>query len=143
MDDLGQFLFLAAGSVSLFAYLSVVHWVNAQSEERMTRHRLDLMRKVAEQPVDSAKVVIDLLREEQARALAKERKTDTQTRRNGMQTGAILVALGLGISIAFAVISRKAWALGLIPLLTGLVVLGFAAFSPVDDRASGSTAQNR
>jgi len=52
MDDLGQFLFLAAGAVSLFTYLSVAHWVNAQTAERQARDRLGVLRKVAEQPTE-------------------------------------------------------------------------------------------
>ena len=64
MDDLGQFLFLAAGAVGLFTYLSVAHWVDAQSAERQARERFAVLRKIAEQPSDSAKLVLDLLRED-------------------------------------------------------------------------------
>lgn len=132
MDDVGQFLFLAAGAVGLFAYLSVAHWVNARTEERQTRDRIALLRRMAEQAPDGATSVLERLREEDARADEKERRKELQARRNGMQTGAILIALGVGFAMAFALISRRepVWILGVIPILAGLTVFLFAKFNP-------------
>jgi hypothetical protein len=131
MDDLGQFLFLAAGAVGLFAYLSVAHWVNARTEERQARDRIALLRRMAEQTPAAVASVLDHLREENARAEEKEQKKELQARRNGMQTGAILIALGVGFAMAFALVSRRepVWILGVIPTLVGLVVFVFAMFN--------------
>jgi hypothetical protein len=134
MDDLGQFLFLAAGAVSLFTYLSVAHWVNAQTAERQARDRLGVLRKVAEQPTESAKLVLDMLREEEARARELELKREWKPRRDGMQFGTILMALGLGLVSMFAIASgRRNWVIGLIPIFVGIVVFAFAAFNRPKD----------
>jgi hypothetical protein len=132
-NDLGQFLFLAAGSVALFAYLSVVHWVNTGAAERQTRDRYGVLRKVAEQPTESAQLVLQLLREEDARAQKKEREQQLQARRNGMLGGTLMIAVGLGLMIMFAFISRRTWAIGLVPMFSGIVVLVFAAFGKPAD----------
>jgi len=135
MEDIGRFLFLAAGAVSLFTFLSIAHWVNIQAVERQARERFALLKKIAEQPTDSAKLVLDLLREDEAKErTATERKTVT-TRRDSLQTGAILIALGVAVALAFAIASDRPrlWALGLIPISVGMVVAGFAAL----DRKQG------
>ena len=129
MDDLGQFLFLAAGAVGLFAYLSVAHWANARVEERQVRERIALLRRMVEQAPEAAAAVLERLREEDERAEEKERKKELQARRNGMQVGAILIAFGFGFGLLLAASSRKLWAMGLIPVLVGLVVFFFALFN--------------
>ena len=128
MDDLGQFLFLAAGSIGLFTFLSVAHWVNASTAERQARERLALLKKVAEGPTESATLVLDLLKAENLRAHEREHRQEWQTRRNGMQIGSIIVAFGLGLSLTLAIAaSRRAWAMGIIPVLIGLVIVAFAS----------------
>ena len=134
MDDLGQFLFLAAGAVGLFAYLSVAHWVNAQTAERQARERFAVLKKIAEQPSESAKLVLDLLREEEARARELELKKEWKSRRDGMQAGTLMVALGLGLAAMFAIVSsRQNWVIGLVPVLVGIVIFVFAALNRPKD----------
>ena len=132
-NDLGQFLFLAAGSVALFAYLSVIHWVNTRAAERQTRERYSVLRKITEQPTESGQLVLQLLQEEDARAQKKEREQQIEARRTGMLAGATMIATGLGLMIMFAFLSRRAWAIGMVPMLVGIVVLAFAAFSKPPD----------
>ena len=134
MEDMGKFLFLAAGAVSLFTFMSIAHWVNIQAAERQTRERFALLKKIAEQPTDSAKLVLDLLREEDAKARTQTEQKVVTTRRDNLQTGAVLIALGVGVALAFAIASARPrlWALGLIPVLVGAVVVGFAALDRRD-----------
>jgi hypothetical protein len=130
MHDFGQFLFLAAGAVGLFAYLSVAHWVDARTRDRQVRDRLALLRRVAEQSPESAQLVVEQLRQEEAIAREHERREALKTRRNGMQAGAILVVLGIGLGVMFAMVASRrepVWIIGLIPLLVGVVVFAFAA----------------
>jgi Domain of unknown function (DUF6249) len=130
MHDFGQFLFLAAGAVGLFAYLSVAHWVDARTRDRQARDRLALLRRVAEQSPESAQLVVEQLRQEEAIARERERREAWKARRNGMQAGAILVVLGIGLGVMFAMVASRrepVWIIGLIPLLVGVVVFGFAA----------------
>ena len=130
MHDFGQFLFLAAGAVGLFAYLSVAHWVDARTRDRQARDRLALLRRVAEQSPESAQLVVEQLRQEEGIAREHERREAQKSRRNGMQTGAILIVLGIGLGVMFAMVASRrepVWIIGLIPLLVGVVVFGFAA----------------
>ena len=137
MDDLGQFLFLAAGAVGLFAYLSVAHWVNAQTAERQARERFGLLKKIAEQPSESAKLVLDLLREEETRARELELKKEWKARRDGMQAGMLMIALGVGLIAMFAIAtSRRNWVIGLVPVLVGVVIFVFAALNRPKDTLS-------
>ena len=128
MDDLGQFLFLAAGSIGLFTFLSVAHWVDASTAERQARERLALLKRVAEGPTESATLVLDLLKAESAWAHEREHRQEWQTRRKDMLIGSIIVAFGLGLSLTLAIAAtRRAWAMGIIPVLIGLVVFAFAS----------------
>jgi hypothetical protein len=146
MEDLGQFLFLAAGAVGLFTFLSVAHWVNAQSAERQARERFALLRKVVEQPTESAALVLELLREDEVRAGELERKKERKSRRDGMLLGMVAIAFGLALMATFALVMRRnVWALGLIPLFVGTVVFVFSALNrPAEEslaRAIGSRVE--
>jgi Domain of unknown function (DUF6249) len=135
MDDFGQFLFLAAGAVGLFAYLSVAHWVDARARDRQARDRLALLRRVAEQSPESAQSVLEQLRQEEAIAREHQRREALKSRRNGMQAGAIMIALGIGFGVVFALVARRepVWIIGLIPILIGVVVFAFAALDKSND----------
>jgi len=75
-----------------------------------------------------------MLREEEARARELELKREWKARRDGMQFGTILMALGLGLVAMFAIAtSRRNWVIGLIPIFVGIVVFAFAAFNRPKD----------
>jgi hypothetical protein len=136
MHDFGQFLFLAAGAAGLFAYLSVAHWVDARTRDRQARDRLALLRKVAEQSPESARLVFEQLRQEEAIARERERREARKSRRNGMQAGVMLIALGIALGVMFAVVASKrepVWIMGLIPISVGVVLFAFAAFDKSSD----------
>src|SRR5262245_2594642 len=98
MGNVALFLFIAAATCAVFAFLSVAYWVTARSDERKARDRYALLRKIAEQPAESAQLVIALVREEDARLEQRARNRARQARRDSMQSGAILIAIGLGLS---------------------------------------------
>ena len=104
--------------------------VDAQASERLSRERYALLKKIAEQPTGSADRVLEILREEDARASEKERKKELRARRNSLQAGALLVAFGLGVATMFAIARphRAEWVMGLVPIFLGVVVLGFNAW---------------
>jgi len=142
-----MFLFFAAGAIGLFAYLSVVHWVNARAKEGQARDRLALLRRLADQSPDSAQLVIEQLRREEAIAREYERREARKARRNGMQTGVILIAVGIGFAAAFAVMSQgrrePVWVLGLLPALVGVVIFAFAAFDESNDGLPAGSGESR
>jgi Flp pilus assembly protein TadB len=136
--NVALFLFIAAATVAVFAFLSVAYWVTARADERKARDRYALLRKIAEQPVETAQPVIALGREEDARLEQLAHARARQRRRDGMQSGAILVAIATGLSLMLYAIpsSPAVWTVGLIPGLVGVVLFLFACFS----RPSGSDA---
>jgi Flp pilus assembly protein TadB len=131
MANVALFLFIAAATLAVFAFLSVVYWVTARADERKTRDRYALLRKIAEQPAESAQLVIALVREEDARLEQRARNRAHQARRDGMQSGAILIAVNVGLSLMLYTTASgsQVWTVGLIPGLIGVVLFLFAFFS--------------
>ena len=121
MPNGAMFLFLAAGAVGLFAFLSVATWVGTEAHSRKARDRTALLKSIAENPNENALKVLDLLREEDERQrLRKER----EERKGYLVGGFVTVATGVALSIMFLALDAKAgvWTVGLIPLLIGVVL---------------------
>ena len=125
----------AALFIGVFAFLAVGAWAGARASERKAQARYALLAKAAEQPGESAKAVLEFLREDEAR---REREKATRARRGGLQSGAILFAAGLGLSTFLHYImpndAKPVWPVGLMLILIGIVVGGFAYFSKATDR---------
>ena len=64
MEEAAKFLFIRTAAVALFTFLTVSHWISTRAAERRDRERMALLRKVAEQPVEMAALMRELLREE-------------------------------------------------------------------------------
>jgi hypothetical protein len=133
MQNVALFLFIAATIVAVFAFLSVALWVGARADERKTRDRYALLRKISEQPAERAELVLALVREDDARRERAALRKAEQARRDGMQAGSILVAVGTGLSILLYTVApnERVWTAGLMLVFIGLVVFGFAFTRPV------------
>jgi hypothetical protein len=117
------FLFLAAAVVSVFAFCSIVVWVTFPARERQARDRAALLKTLAEQPGDNARQILDMLREEDARRIARKAREERQGWISG---GVCTIAVGVALGVMTAVLDTKGgtWSVGLIPLLIGLALLG-------------------
>lgn len=137
--SMGIFAFVAIIAVAVFTLQSVVHWTNAQSTGRRARERHALLAKLAEQPRDSADLVIALLREEDAKDEARRLDRRRARRAEGMQAGLVLVAAGTGLGVFLAGLdtSEAVWPIGLMLVLIGLVLFAFAYFSRMDSSKAG------
>ena len=121
MNEGAMFLFLAAGAVGLFAFLSVATWVGTEAHSRKARDRIALLKAIAENPNENALKVLDLLREQEERERARKEREE----RKGYLVGGLLtVAAGVALVTMFLAMDVKsgAWAVGLIPLLIGVVL---------------------
>jgi hypothetical protein len=137
---LAVFFFLSAASIAFFGFLVATHWIDTRAVEQRTRDRVALLRKIADQPAESARIVVDLLREEDARVEQRARWKRQKARRDDMQGGAILIAAGLGVSIMLTAVAPRLWTIGLIPAFIGVIVFAFAYFSgPIDGDAAEAT----
>ena len=117
------FLFLAAASIGLFAFLSVAVWASAPAQERQARDRLALLKTLAESPGENAARVLEmLLQEEENKRIRKLR----EERRGYMLGGLITMVVGVALAVMFVVLPSKpgAWSVSLIPFLIGCVLFG-------------------
>jgi hypothetical protein len=135
MEDVAKFLFVGASAVALFTFLTVSHWISARIAERRDRERLALLRKVAEQPPETAALMRDLLREEDARMRQRARAKARQTRRDGLEGGSVVLAVGVGLAVFLYAIApdERIWTLGIMIVLIGMVIAGFAYFASPDE----------
>jgi hypothetical protein len=115
-----MFFFLAVGAVSLFTFFGVAAWIAARKEERIALYRTELLKKVAEQPSDGARQVLELLHEERARK-------ELEKRRGLLFAGMLIIAVGIGLTVLLAALPTgvTVWPVGLIPVLIGAAFLLF------------------
>jgi ABC-type multidrug transport system fused ATPase/permease subunit len=120
----------AALFIGVFGFLAIAAWAGARASERKAQARYALLSKAAEQPTESAKLVIEFLREDEAR---RDREKRIRSSRDGMQGGAVMMAVGAGLHALLHYIlpnNQSAVSLvGLMLVLVGMVVFGFAYFS--------------
>jgi hypothetical protein len=147
------FAFVAVVVVAVFTWFSVSHWINARTAERKNRERNALLRHLAEQPAESARLVLEMMREDEEQArkdAAAQFEFWIQAQRStapGARAGLVIVACGVGLSIFLYSVApdKGAWALGVIPALVGSVIAAFDIFGKGDDRGKddrgGSTAE--
>jgi Domain of unknown function (DUF6249) len=128
------FLFLAAAVTAMFGFLSVVVYVSTPSKERQVRARLELLKTLAEQPGENAVRILEMLRLEDEEKAAKR---ELDARRDWINSGVCLVALGLGLMAMLAIIGDKgAWSVGLLLLFLGV---GLLLTPPPADRKDKET----
>jgi Flp pilus assembly protein TadB len=125
------FLMAAVIVVAFFSLQAVVHWTTARSAERRTRERYALLAKVAEQPRETADVVIALLREDDAKDDLRRRERRRIHRLGQLLGGLMIVAVGVGLGVfLWALVPDKPlWLIGLMLVLMGLVLFNFAYFA--------------
>jgi hypothetical protein len=130
------FLFLAVGAVAVFTAGSISQWLAARESERRMSERFALLRKISDQSVESAQLIVDLLREDEAREERAARARARKARKDALAAGLILIATGVGLAIMLAAIRpapRPMWTIGVIPMLIGTVVFLLAWFDKTPD----------
>jgi hypothetical protein len=118
MTGAAMFGFFAAASVAVFAFLSIVVWVQAQAAERRTRDRFALLKALAENPGENAQRVLAYLREEEQGKLARKAREE----RKGYLVGG-MVCMACGFS--FWVMMPASLGVGLLVFLVGAALLPF------------------
>ena len=118
-----MFMFLSAAAVAMFAFISIATWVGSQSSQQQARDRFALLKTLAEQPGENARLVLDMLRQQEER---KARRKEEEERRGFLIGGLVCMATGVALIAMFASLgSMKAWPVGLIPFLIGVVLTPF------------------
>lgn len=121
--QVAQFLFLAAGAVGLFAFLSAAAWAGTQASYRKQRDRYALLKSLAELPGENASRVLEMLRSDEERA---RRRREEEERRGQLIGALVCMAAGVGLMIMLRSVAQGGvWTVGLIPFLVGVVLLPF------------------
>jgi Flp pilus assembly protein TadB len=143
VDRVALFLFLSTGAASLFAFLTLSHWISTRAAERTNRERLMLLRKMAEQPA-AAEAMRALLRDEDAREQARARQRAIRERRETLQAGVTLLAIGAGLCVFLYIVTRgqPVWAVGILVMLIGAVTAAFAYVRPSDGSDAGQAEED-
>ena len=120
----------AALFIGVFGFLAVGAWAGARASERKAQARYALLSKAAEQPSESARLIVEFLREDEAK---REARKAVDARRGGMTGGAVIIATGIGLGAFLHYIMpaepKPVWPLGVMLVLIGAVIFGFAYFS--------------
>jgi Flp pilus assembly protein TadB len=124
---------IVAATVAVLVFASIRYWIDARAAERRERGRFALLRKLAEQPAESVQLILERLREEDAKERERTHVKAHRARREGLQGGLVVVAVGIGLSATLVAVEPRVWMVGLIPILVGTVVFMFAFFAESPD----------
>jgi hypothetical protein len=107
--------------VGVFTFITVLAWVGEKRKERESFYRSEVLKKIADNPGDAARNVLELMR-------AQERSTEIRVREGIKLGGLITAAVGIGLMsfLKFLLPGAPVWMVGLIPLLVGAALLAYA-----------------
>jgi hypothetical protein len=136
MHDFPLFLFLAVGAMALFTFLAVSVFSESRTKERLSYHRHETLKKLAESTEQSAAKVLELMHEEDR--LKRRRQLE------GLKLGGLIVA-GVGLALTLFLYFLDAdqpdgvFMVGFIPLFVGLAMLLYATLLAPSTAAPGSS----
>lgn len=115
------FLFLAIASIALFSFLAVATWTGTRSNEREIYYKNETIKKIVDSPGPGADAALAYLREQ-------HRQTEINKREGLRLGGLITAAVGLGVMIFLRAMVHAApvYLAGIIPLLIGIALFGYA-----------------
>jgi len=109
-------LFLSAGAISLFTFISVATWSDNRRREREAYYKSETLKKIAEMPAESG---LELLRENEHNAFRR--------RREDLKLGGLVwLAAGIGVMVFLNAIAQAISLAGAIPALVGVALLAYA-----------------
>ncbi len=127
-----DFLAVAVPMVAAFTFVSIIVWTESRRRERESYYRHETYRKMMEVSGPGAQVVVEFMREEEAREARK--------RAEGLKfAGLILLAVGAGLMIflGFLAPHQAVFLIGVIPLLIGVVMVAYGFLRARDSSPGG------
>jgi len=140
MHDFPLFLFLAVGAMALFTFLAVSVFSESRTKERLSYHRHETLKKLAESTEQGAAKVLELMHEEDR--LKRRRQLE------GLKLGGLIVA-GVGLALTLFLYFLDAdqpdgvFIVGFIPLFVGLAMLLYATVLAPSTAGPGSGSSQR
>lgn len=113
----------------IFAWTSVTYWISARATERRMRERYALLKALSERPSDSVQMVLEQLRQDDAKEEERQRAKTALMRRGKLEGGFIMIVLGAALSVFLYYLAPGTvlWMIGFMPALIG-VVLAFSSW---------------
>ena len=122
--------------VSVFTFVAVATWSENRRKERETYYRHETYRKIMENPGDSTRAVVQLIRQEEIR---QQRRRIEGLRLGGLIT--FVVGIGVMVFLYVLIDDEPVYLAGVIPALIGLVLIVYGFFlepSPTDQVGRGT-----
>lgn len=138
MYNFPLFLFLAVGAIAVFTFLAVAVFADNRSKERISYHRSETLKKLAESPPESARRVLEVM---QAEDRLKRRRMLEGLKLGGLITAGVGIGLSLFLYFLDAEQPSGVFMVGFIPLFIGLAMLLYATLlAPSPDESDGSSS---
>jgi hypothetical protein len=120
--EMGLWIFLSFGVVSLFSFVAVAVWAGTRQEERKAFYRGETLKKLAE---SGSAAVIEYLREEEALEERRRVGRREQMIQGNRLAGLILLVVGALVSVALRqlVPGLPVYLFGMVPFGIGVVLL--------------------
>ena len=109
--------------IAVIVYVTIAVWLGARRKEREAFYRSEILKKIADSEGDAAQRVLDMMRQQEIEAQIR--------RREGLKLGGLITfvfGIALSIFLAKMVIGQPVWLAGLIFILVGAVLAGYAFF---------------
>ena len=108
----------------IFAWTSVTYWISARASERRMRERYALLKALSERPADSVQMVLEQLRQDDAKEEERQRAKNAVMRRGKLEGGFIMIVLGAGLGVFLYYLAPRSafWMISLMPALIGVVL---------------------
>lgn len=118
--------------VAVFTFVAIATWSDNRRKEREAFHRHETYRRMMEQPGESARDVLELMRHEEMQRL---RQKVEGIRLGGMVTA--VVGVSLMIFFYFLIGASPIFLVGIIPLMIGLVLMVYGFFMMKQPKQNG------
>jgi hypothetical protein len=112
--------------ISVFTFVAVAAWSENRRKERETYYRHETYRKIMENPGDSSRAVVRLMRQEE---MQEQRRRVEGLRLGGLIT--FVVGIGVMIFLYALIPDEPIYLAGIIPVLIGLVLIAYGFFMAV------------
>lgn len=123
--DQGYVIMILPLLLLIFAWTSVTYWISARATERRMRERYALLKALSERPADSVQMVLEQLRQDDAKEEERQRDRAAVTRRGKLEGGFIMIVLGAGLGVFLYYLTPRSalWTISLMPALIGVVLV--------------------
>jgi hypothetical protein len=123
--DQGYVIMILPLLLLIFAWTSVTYWISARTTERRMRERYALLKALSERPADSVQMVLEQLRQDDAKEEERQRAKAAVSRRGKLEGGFIMIGLGAALSLFlyYAAPRLALWMIGFMPTLIGVVLV--------------------